>query len=211
MKSKFLITVLFVVLASYTYAQEPVTPDYAKAIGSVKFGLKGGVNFSTQNFDIDSGDEGFDLDTASLTAVHFGAFVDVPLSNTLSLRPELLYSVEGSKINLLITEFKQKFTFIKVPVLLSYRVVDQLSVQAGPQFGFLIDESLDVPSESADIFESAYKDFEFSAAIGLEYRITEAILVGARYNIGLTDMSDISGASLKNNNFQLYLGWVLFK
>jgi len=211
MKTQSLLTLLIITLITHLNAQESVTPDYAKAIGSVKFGLKGGVNFSTQDFKYATSDDSFDLDSASLIALHFGAFVDIPMSEKINLRPELLYSVEGSKIDLFFTEFEQKFTFIKLPVLISYRIINNLSIQAGPQFGLLIDEDLNVPVDDAEILDSSYKNFEFSAAIGLEYNLSEALLVGARYNIGLTDISDTSGGELKTNNLQLYLGWRLFK
>ena len=192
-------------------AQQPVTPDYSKDLTQIKFGLKGGVNFSTQNFGSEINGSSLDLNSTSLTAAHFGLFAEVPISEKLMFKPEALYSVEGSDINIFVTQFQQKFTFIKVPLLASYRIGNNLSLQGGPQFGFLIDETLDVEDDSVDILDSSFKKFEFSMAIGLEYDLSESLLLGARYNIGVSDISNTQEASLRTNNLQVYVGWRLFK
>ncbi len=206
---QFIITLLIIGSTASSIAQ-PMTPDYAESLSKVSFGVKGGFNFSTQDFNFQTTEESFDLGTASLTSIHFGVFADIPLSEKFGLRPEVLYSKEGAKINLIITDFKQKFDFIKVPVLFRYGISGKLSVHAGPQFGFLVNEELDVDIDDIEIIESAYKSFELSAAIGAEFEISNGFFLGARYNIGLSDMSDTEGASLKNNNFQGYLGVTLF-
>lgn len=211
MKIKNLFTALLFFMSLTIFAQEPVTPAYAKALGQVKFGVKGGLNFSTQNFEFGTNGNLSGLSTKGITASHFGVFTEIPISEKLLLQPELLYSVEGADINLFPLVFEQKFTFVRVPLLASYRVVNKVSLQAGPQLGFLINEKLDIDDDSVEILEDAYKNFEFSFAFGLEYDLSESLLLGARYTLGVSDMSDIVDASLKTNNLQVYIGWRLFK
>lgn len=210
MKIKTVFVILFVISVIQLSAQAPMTSGYAKALEGISFGIKGGLNFSTQDFSYETTEDAYDLGTASLTALHFGLFADISLSEKLDLRPELLYSKEGAKINLIITDFKQTFTFLKVPILLAYKPIERLSIHAGPQFGFLLKEEINVPIEDAEIIKSAYKDFELSAALGLEYGLSSKFVLGARYNIGLTNMSENNDISLKGSNLQLYLGFRLF-
>ncbi len=211
MKIKNLCTVLFFLMSLTIFAQEPVTPEYAKAIGQVKFGIKGGVNFSTQNFELISNGNSSSLSTRGITNSHFGLFAEVPLSQKFLFQPELLYSVEGSDVNLFPLVFEQKFSYLRIPLLTSYRIVDRLSLQGGPQFGFLINDKINVEDDSVETLESIYKSFEFSLAFGLEYDLSESLLLGARYTAGVSDISDISDAQLRTNNFQVYIGWRLFK
>lgn len=186
------------------------TASYGNPSNKILVGVKGGVNFSNQNFNYTSSDESFDLGTASLTSYHFGMFAEIPLSNKFRIQPELLYSKEGASINLFITEFKQTFGFLKIPVLLEYQLLDRLSFQAGPQLGIVLTEKLDVPIEDIEIAEGAYKNVEASIAIGTEFDISKRILLGARYNFGITDLSDTEDSGLKTSNFQLYLGVRVF-
>jgi hypothetical protein len=57
----------------------------------LKFGLKAGANFSTL--------EGDGVDGSTYTSFHFGAVAEISLLENLSLQPELLYSSQGTKVD----------------------------------------------------------------------------------------------------------------
>ena len=156
----------------------------------LKFGVKAGANFNSLEGDDISG-----LDT--YTSFHFGATLEFKVLENLSIQPEVLYSSQGAKVN----EENVRdinFNYITVPALAKiYLISEKLSLEAGPQFSFLISES--VP----DQFES--KSFDFAAVGGLGFQFTENIFAQARYVMGLTDTS--SDASVKNRVVQISLGY----
>jgi opacity protein-like surface antigen len=152
---------------------------------SLKFGAKIGANFSTLDGDGLNGD--------NLTSFHVGALAEINILQNFSVQPELLYSSQGTKID----SEDYKLDYVSVPVLAKfYLISDKLSLEAGPQFSFLIND--DVP----ETFKT--KTFDFAAAGGLGYNITSFLFVQARYVVGLTDTS--KDASITNKVFQLSAG-----
>lgn len=155
----------------------------------LKFGLKAGANFSNL--------EGENIEGSNYTSFHFGALLEVKLFENFSIQPELLYSSQGAKVS----EENVKdinFSYVTVPVLAKfYLITDKLSLEAGPQFSFLVNES--VP----DQFES--KSFDFAAVGGLGFNFTENIFAQARYVAGLTDTT--KDAEIKNRVIQVSVGY----
>ncbi|WP_432671618.1 porin family protein [Flavobacterium sp. SM2513] len=151
----------------------------------LKFGAKIGSNFSTLDGDGVNGD--------NLTSFHVGALVELNLIQNFSLQSELMYSSQGTELN----NEDYKLDYVSLPVLAKFYVItDKLSLEAGPQFSFLINE--DVP----DAFRT--KTFDFAAVGGLGYNLTSFIFVQARYVVGLTDTS--KDASVTNKVIQLSAG-----
>lgn len=156
---------------------------------TLKFGLKAGANFANL--------EGNTIEGSTYTSFHFGALMEVKVFENLSLQPELVYSSQGTKINeAAFTDIN--YNYINVPVLAKfYLTKNKLSLEAGPQFSFLINEN--VP----DQFEG--ETFDFGLAGGLGYNITNHFLLQARYVAGLTEAN--KNAEVKNRTIQLSLGY----
>ncbi|WP_396182533.1 porin family protein [Flavobacterium sp.] len=156
----------------------------------LKFGVKAGVNFSSLE-----GDNIEALDT--YTSFHFGGLLEVKLLENFSIQPELLYSSQGAKVDVAGLE-DINYNYITVPVLAKfYLISEKLSIEAGPQFAFLINE--DVP----DQFET--ESFDFAAVGGLGLNLTDHILVQARYVLGLTEAD--KEAEVTNRVIQLSVGY----
>ncbi len=152
---------------------------------SLKYGAKVGSNFSKIDGEDFSGD--------NLTSFHAGVLVELNLFDNLSIQPELMYSSQGTKYQ----DEKFKLDYVSLPVLAKfYLVSEKLSLEAGPQFSFLLND--DVPNT----FET--KTFDFAAIGGLGYNLTQNIFVQARYVVGLTDTS--KDASVTNKVIQLSAG-----
>jgi opacity protein-like surface antigen len=149
------------------------------------FGAKIGANFSNLNGNEIKGD--------NLTSFHVGAIVEVNVLGKFSLQSELIYSSQGTEIE----NGDLKLDYVSVPVLAKfYLITDKLSIEAGPQFSFLLND--DVP----ETFRT--KTFDFAAVGGLSFNVTSFLFVQARYVAGLTDTS--KGASVTNRVFQLSAG-----
>lgn len=156
----------------------------------LKFGVKAGANFASLDGD---GVEGLD----TYTSFHFGALLEVKVFENFSIQPELLYSSQGAKVS--DENVKDiNFNYVTVPVLAKfYLITDKLSLEAGPQFSFLVNEN--VPNQ----FES--ESFDFAAVGGLGLNITDNIFVQARYVAGLTEAS--KDAEVKNRVVQVSVGY----
>lgn len=150
------------------------------------FGIKGGVNFAT----LKGNDAG---DANTLTGFHIGILNEWVIFTRLSLQPELLYSVQGAKID----DDEYKLNYVTLPIALKLYLTDAFSVHAGPQLGLLIGETDDVlPTET--------ETFEYGAILGLDYALSNSFFIQGRYNAGFSEIS--KDADIKNSVIQISLG-----
>jgi hypothetical protein len=153
----------------------------------LKFGVKAGVNFA----DLEGASN-----TKMKTGFHAGGLVEIKLLENISVQPELLYSFQGADSD---SDFFKdiNYSYITVPVMAKfYLITDKLSLEAGPQFAFLINDNVDFEDPST---------FDFAIDGGLGYNITSHIFVQGRYVIGLTDTTN--DASITNRVIQLSAGF----
>lgn len=162
----------------------------------VNFGLKGGINIANV-----IGDNSSNFD--AVTAFHFGAMAEIPLTEKFSFQPEVLFSGQGTSINKDIAELN----YINVPLMAKYYVTKGFSLEAGPQIGFLA---------KAKYLKADVKDFvrpvELGFNVGLGYKLENGLNFGARYNVGLTNSNDVPGSNDVNRNsvFQASVGYFFF-
>ena len=80
-----------------------------------------------------------------------------------------------------------------------------MSLQAGPQYGVLIDQSKNLLQNGREAFGNG----DFSLVGGAQIHIAKLRLQG-RYFVGLSNVSDIDNQNKwKNQGFQLSLGFAL--
>ena len=189
-KSNFL-TAAFILIASISI----------KAQG-FDVGIKAGANYNQIS--------GLPLTDGYVPGFHFGGFIEIG-KNTIGFQPELLFSQCGTKIsddtasNFNSGE-KINLTYLQIPLLLKIRVGKMLSLHAGPQFSILMNKSKNVLENGEEAFKSG--DFAMDFGAQLAFGIFR---IYGRYNIGLTDISDLENEeSWKNQVFQLGLGIKIF-
>ena len=98
-------------------------------------------------------------------------------------------------------------SYLNIPVLLNIKMAGPLWFQVGPQFGNIlsIKDKDKLLKDSKNLFKSG----DVSGVIGLQLNVTK-INVGARYIIGLSDISFASaGSTWKQRSIQLHLGWFI--
>jgi hypothetical protein len=181
MKKSFLFLVLFLV------------PFVMNAQG-IGIGIKGGANF----YNPDAKD--FDINGA--TNYHVGGYVNLNLSDKFGITPEVLYSVYGSEWD----NAKVDLSYIAIPVMLRFKPISLLSLEAGPQFSFLTKAH----HEDFGDVKDQLKNNDFGLAFGAGLHLPLGFQVGARYILGFTNIMDVSTESVKNRTFQLYAGWTIF-
>jgi hypothetical protein len=180
MKKSFLFVALF--LAPFII--------HAQGVG---IGIKAGGNWANQDVS--------NVDIKTVTSYHAGGYVNVNFSDKWGVTPEVLYSVYGSELD----NLKLDLDYIAVPVMLRFKPISLLSLEAGPQFSFLTKAKFD-----GDDIKSQLKNNDFGLAFGAGLHLPLGFNAGVRYILGFTDISDVSTESVKNRTFQLYLGWTIF-
>lgn len=161
----------------------------------LQIGIKGGVNFANYtNGEI----EGVDFN--QVTSYHFGLVTELKLLENLSLQPELLYSTQGSELEGFGEQIKNELGYISLPVMAKFYLTDNgLSIEAGPQFSFLV-------SEKNEVDASDTNTFDFGLGGGLSYKITDGLFISGRYVAGLTEVK--KDADAKNALIQFSVGYL---
>lgn len=160
----------------------------------VKLGVKLGMNVSSVNGNQDNLD--------SKTGFVLGATAEVSLTKHFSIQPELLYSQQGAKQR---GSFIYDLNYVSLPIMVKYYIARGFSVEAGPQFSFLVKDELISDSNNEASANTNAENFDFSANLGLGYKLDNGIFFQTRYNLGLTSISDTP--DVKNGVFQMSLGY----
>ncbi|MDY8135586.1 porin family protein [Aquimarina sp. 2201CG5-10] len=154
----------------------------------IKFGVKGGVNFASLNGD----DVADNID--GRTGFHLGAVLQLSLLDTFAVQPEVIYSSQGADFG----DLDLNVDYLNVPILAKLKFAKFFSVEAGPQFGFVVTEGDDI----GDV-----ESFDFSAAVGAGVELGK-FFGQLRYNYGITDVT--SNGDVKNSAFQVSVGYYIF-
>lgn len=125
----------------------------------VSIGIKAGANLS--NVYDTQGDE-FEADAKPGLAV--GAFLTLPITSFLGIQPEILFSQKGyqGSGSILGSEysFARTTNYIDVPLLVSFRTGEFLSLLFGPQYSFLLSQNYTFKSDLINISQDEQFDNE---------------------------------------------------
>ncbi len=142
----------------------------------IDFGIKAGVNFA--NITDATG-----LDNR--TGFVAGVFVGGKFNDNLGIQADLLYSQQGGEFSA--GDFN--LDYVNVPILIKYFVSQGFNIQAGPQFGVVVnDDTQTVVGET--INDIATNNFDVAGVIGLGYDLPMGLRVDGRYSFGLSDVPD---------------------
>ena len=153
----------------------------------VDLGIKAGANFS--NFADASG-------FSNKTGFHAGVFGGIKFSGNVGIQADLLYSQQGAKFQG--SEFN--LNYVNVPIVVKYYLFKGLNLQAGPQFGFVVDDN--VSKVVSNVIKAEKSDI--SGVVGAGYDLL-GIRIDARYNFGLTNTFE--GGDGKNSVYSVALGY----
>jgi hypothetical protein len=201
---------LVVVALGFVHTVNAQNSGTTVAKNDIAIGVKAGLNIS--NF---VGDDAGDAN--SLIGFNGGIFVELKISDKLYIQPEVLYSTQGSKSNLLLEgnniDISFKTKYINIPVMVKYNVANDFQLEVGPYVGFLVDADAKVTfqgqSQSADAKE-ILKSNDFGVNFGFNYNFSEVVFFNARYAAGLVQIGDTGMEDdIKNSVIQFGLGFRL--
>lgn len=141
-----------------------------------------------------------------------GGFAEIGLGNKFSLQPEVLFNQYSTKLDSNFNHIYQnvfsndqtkvKLSYLSIPILLNFKLLGPVSIQAGPQFGVLIDQSKTLLQNGGQ----AFKNGDFSMLGGVQVKVAMLRVTG-RYVVGLNNINDIDDQDKwKNQNIQLSVG-----
>ncbi|MBK8312340.1 MAG: PorT family protein [Chitinophagaceae bacterium] len=194
MKSKFLFLLAAIMLSNAMMAQFHI-------------GVKGGANIT--KVDGESFKDQFRY------GYHLGGFAEIRMGNKFVLQPEVLFNQYATRLD---SSYKNvyddvfggnsniKLNYLSIPIVINYKLIGSfLSLQAGPQFGILIDQSKTVLQNGGN----AFKNGDLSMLAGLQFKIA-ALRINGRYAIGLNNISDLPDDNKwKSQGFQVSVGLAL--
>ena len=190
-----------IILASLVLTIMGFTNSNAQSSNVTKFGVKGGVNFS--NLYTDNAD-----DENVLTGFNIGLYAKVPVTNSISVQPEIYYTGKGAEVvynNAFASgTAKFKLNYIEVPVMLVANVTKNFNVQVGPYAGYLISGKTTNESgtynfqDNIDTDDFNKIDAGVAAGLGIDL---ETVSFGVRYNYGLTKVGKERSYSGTNYTF----------
>jgi outer membrane protein with beta-barrel domain len=194
MKAKFSVLIACVFIAQATMAQFHI-------------GFKAGTNIDKI--------EGKTFKDEFRYGYHLGGFVQAGIGGGFSIQPEVLFSqysttLDSNYKNIYQNVFTNqqshvKLSYLIIPVLLDYKLLGPIHLQAGPQFGVLINRDQNLLQNGGN----AFKNGDFSMVGGASINISK-IRVSGRFVIGLNNINDIDKQDKwKSQALQLSLGLAL--
>lgn len=156
-------------------------------------GIKGGVNLSTLSID-DNNDKNMKL------GFHVGVFNKIAITESFAVQPELLYSLQGLKVEydgIADGETNFNLNYINLPVKLVFNLSEDFEFQFGPYVGYLIDANLKTDADVLGIFEINSEDdvdrknfnsIDYGLTAGLGFDL-DPLIISINYNLGLSQVA----------------------
>ncbi len=186
------------------------------AFSQTTLGAKAGLNLSNLSME-DASDKNM------LAGFHGGLFVNMPLSGSFSVQPELLFSQKGAKwtseTSIADSEVKLNLNYLEVPVNLVYNLAEDFDFQFGPYVGFLTNTKSEgtltvgnVTYQTSDeLDKDNFNTVDFGLQGGLRFFL-KPVYLGFTYKLGLSQVAkegefseDVLG-NAANQVIQVYAG-----
>ncbi len=171
----------------------------------LSYGPKVGLNFANLTQDYNG---------KMKTSFHAGIFAEFRFNDYLALSPELVYSRQGMSYSdsdagaMGFDKARIRLSYINLPILAKLYLTEDLSLDLGPQVGFLAgakEWTKNGGDKHTEDVGDSFSSIDVSFDMGLSYNIYRVVL-SARYNLGLTDIAD-GAIETKNGVIQLGVGY----
>lgn len=193
---------------------------------TIGLGIKAGFNFANVT-------KASSINANNRAGYHIGLLLAPPSHRILGSRTELIYSRHGYNYSSDTADGNVNLDYIMLAQLMAIHITKYFDILLGGQTGYLLHVKVDSSHQvstgnaSADQLLSLYNRFDAGFGGGVEIHPIAGLLVGARYNISLTNLykqaftsygqgtgsgvgmppSFVPKVDLKNNIVQIYLGY----
>jgi hypothetical protein len=202
----------------------------------IKYSAKIGLNISSL-----SGDYPSQISHTSKAGLHIGGVAEYKLKDKISLQGEFLISTQGG-----ISEYRMnyynpdmgnyyesqqqtlKLTYLNIPLLFRYQILNRVTIDAGPQLGFVLsgknvleykDSTDPTNNETVELnaledgtftsggvtytYKASVKRLDLSFNLGVTYDIDDKFYIQSRYNKGITTMDKNSTIGTNTSSWNL--------
>jgi len=195
MNKALMIFATLTLFASQSNAQDADCEDCNKTDfrSDLMFGVKGGLNLSNV---YDSKGDLFNADAK--LGIAAGGFLSIPLGKFVGIQPELLLSQKGFRATGLLFNSQYSFTrtttYLDIPVLFAFKPSEFITVLAGPQYSYLINQK--------DVFGSPFNTIEQITAFKNDNlrKNTVCLTFGADITLKRVVIGARAGWDVQNNN-----------
>lgn len=216
---KQILLLIFIVTSTITFAQ--VSPSFGVRAGLTSSGMRGDAVTSLNNLlNFSNGM----ITTGNRTGFFAGTYVNIPVSNGISLEPALYYSQKGYELkgalNLKGMDFlsanakaQLQSQYIDIPVLLKANV-GGLQLFAGPQFSYLTKANLRTTAGVLGInllnstmdATSQFNRWDAGLTGGIGYQFANGLNIMASYDYGLSKADANQNLKAYNNSIKIGIG-----
>lgn len=166
-----------------------------------EYGIKAGPNISKYTGDLLFNDEynyrfGF----------YVGGFINFNIDEKFKIQSELLFAQQGTDLiikDIEIREFPDQPPIIGdskteivestliIPVLAQFYVKENIYLEAGPQFGYIINRNEEITESPIDdpgfnnVSDFDYDKFDLGISLGAGYELNDTVTINLRYYFGL--------------------------
>jgi hypothetical protein len=216
---KKLLTLLIALLASSSiFAQDD---NNTRTDFRLKLLFGGKVGFNYANVYDTKGEE-FQADAKFGLAT--GVFLSIPLGKYLGIQPEIMFSQKGFKATGRYIgstyELKRTSNFIDLPVFFSLKPSEFITINAGPQYSYLIKQTDNFTNGTTSIDqekgfqvdEDNYRKNILGAAVGVDINMKHLVLSArAAYDLQTNNANGSSSTPrYKNALYQFTIGYRLY-
>ena len=192
MKISFLIFLFFCFLPANFYSQNTITSGIKAGYQRTGFNNSGSTYLDNNGFLL-------------------GGLVAFQLNSVISLQGELLYDRKGGSlicpIGNIRREVDTQLDYISLPLLGKLNIINGIAFEAGPQLGFLINDSGILDGNDFELPES--ETMELSVNGGFRFTALKHYFIQVRGNLGLTNVyKDFVNTDYKNVSVMLSAGYI---
>ena len=179
MRKIYILVIAFLIVGSFA------------AQAQLKLGIKGGLNLPSM------AEQGGSIALDSKTGWHGGAMVEIKLP-VLGIQGDFIYSANSFEVP---GVDKLKTANFNIPIVAKLYLFKILTIQAGPQFSFVMSADSDLIGDVKDQLESS--TFGFVAGLGVNLGPLD---VHGRFIFPTTTKFTDVGSEYKTSNIQLSVG-----
>jgi hypothetical protein len=158
----------------------------------IKSGYTIGLNLSTMTMST----SGKSFEPETMTGIHVGRIIEIPLKGNFSLKSGLLFSAKGSVYKTDTVEFSFSPVYIEVPVKIAFSIgseVIKISLFTGPYFACGIGGNKESGGELEKIRFGSGENRDlrlFDIGLNFGSGVTiKGFMISAQYDLGLANIS----------------------
>ncbi len=194
MKNLSVLLILFIIFTSSLNAQD------------TRFGIRLGPSFTTV-------DREFIDRNSYIVGYHAGGYVNIRISENMSVEPGLQWATKGSPIIFFGSPGKVRYrnSYLDIPLLLKLDASKSVFFLIGAQPSFLLNSAMIIrvdegkTVDKSKSIKDSYNDFDFAGLIGLGFNLGLGINLQLNYEHGLANIR-ADGGSNYNRGFKFSLG-----